>query len=108
MIGKSENGKLRDRRESSSGALERFSGARGARRAGRPAWEVKSESQGWEVENKWNQAPQQSGPAWVSPDPRAMPAGSEIMYLAARGPVAQNRCRLDRALCESRGRESKR
>ena len=51
-----------------------------------PLGNLKSESQGWEVANKWSQAPQESGPAWVSPDLGAVPAGSEIMYLAADAP----------------------
>jgi len=51
-----------------------------------PAWKLKSESQGWEVENKWNPTPRESGPTWISPDPGAMPAGSEKMYLAADAP----------------------
>jgi hypothetical protein len=42
-----------------------------------PAWKLKSETQGWEVEDKWNQTPHESGPTWISPDPGAMPAGSE-------------------------------
>ena len=28
----------------------------------RPAWKLKSESQGWEVENNWNETPHESGP----------------------------------------------
>src|SRR5229473_4959200 len=40
-----------------------------------PVWKLKSETQGWEVENKWNQTPLESGPTWISPDPGAMPAG---------------------------------
>ena len=51
-----------------------------------PPWEMKSESQGWEIENQWRQAGHQSGPAWISPDLRAMPAGSEAMYLVADTP----------------------
>jgi len=51
-----------------------------------PAWKLKSESQGWEVENKWNQTPHESGPTWISPDPGAMPAGSEKMFLADDAP----------------------
>jgi hypothetical protein len=47
------------------------------------ARELKSQSQGWGVENVWNQTPHASGPTWVSPDLRAMPAGSEMMYLTA-------------------------
>jgi hypothetical protein len=51
-----------------------------------PAWKLKSESQGWEVENRWNKTPNSSGPTWISPDPREMPAGSEMMYLGADAP----------------------
>jgi len=51
-----------------------------------PAWKLKSESQGWEVENKWNQTPHEPGPTWISPDPGAMQAGSEKMYLSADDP----------------------
>jgi hypothetical protein len=51
-----------------------------------PAWKLKSETQGWEVENKWNQTPHESGPSWISPDPGAMPAGSEMMFLADDAP----------------------
>ena len=48
--------------------------------------ELKSQSQHWEVENKWNDSPHESGPAWLSPDLGEMPAGSEAMYLAADAP----------------------
>jgi len=51
-----------------------------------PAWKLSSNSQGWEVEDKWIQSEQVSDPAWVSPDLGAMPADSEPMYLAARAP----------------------
>jgi hypothetical protein len=54
-----------------------------------PAWKLKSESQGWEVEKKWNQTPHESGPTWISADPSAMPAGTEKMYLAADAPWLQ-------------------
>jgi hypothetical protein len=54
-----------------------------------PAWELKSESQGWEVENKWDKTPDESGPTWLSPDPGAVPAGSEKIYLAADAPWLQ-------------------
>jgi Domain of unknown function (DUF4350) len=47
---------------------------------------LKSESQGWEVENKWNETPDEPVPTWISPDLREMPAGSEAMYLAADAP----------------------
>jgi hypothetical protein len=49
-----------------------------------PTLELKSESQGWEVENQWHQT--KSDPAWISADLRAMPTGSEMMYLAADAP----------------------
>jgi hypothetical protein len=51
-----------------------------------PAWKLKSETQGWEVENKWNQTPHESGPTWISPDPGAMPTGREKMFLADDAP----------------------
>jgi len=54
-----------------------------------PAVKLKSESQGWKVENKWNETPHESGPTWISPDPGAIPAGSEKMYLAADAPWLQ-------------------
>jgi len=52
-----------------------------------PAWKLKSESQGWEVENQWNEkTAHESGPTWIAPDPGAMPEGSEKMYLSADDP----------------------
>jgi hypothetical protein len=51
-----------------------------------PPWELQSESQGWEVENQWRQAPHPSGPTWIAPDLHAMPAGSEAIYLVADAP----------------------
>lgn len=51
-----------------------------------PVWKLESETQGWEVENRWNQTPGKSGPAWISPDPGAMTAGSEKMFLADDAP----------------------
>ncbi|MBV9183510.1 MAG: DUF4350 domain-containing protein [Acidobacteria bacterium] len=51
-----------------------------------PAWKLTSESQHWEVENNWKQTPHESGPTWISPDPGAMPEGSETMYLGAATP----------------------
>jgi hypothetical protein len=47
-----------------------------------PALKLKSESQAWELETQWTQTRRESGPTWISPDPRAMPAGSEKMFLA--------------------------
>ena len=54
-----------------------------------PAWKLNSKSQGWEVERKWDQDPDESGPTWISPDLDAIPAGSEKMYLAADSPWLQ-------------------
>jgi hypothetical protein len=54
-----------------------------------PQWELKSESQGWEVGNKWDRDAQEHASLWVSPDLRAMPADSEMMYLAADAPRLQ-------------------
>ena len=51
-----------------------------------PAWKLKSESQGWEVETKWDKTADDSGPAWISPEGNAMPAGSESMYVANDAP----------------------
>jgi hypothetical protein len=51
-----------------------------------PRWELKSPSQGWEVGNKWDRTGHEHAPRWVSPDLRAMPADSEMMYLAADDP----------------------
>jgi len=50
------------------------------------AWEMKSESQGWEVDSKWEKASHDSGATWASPNPHAMPTGSELMYLTAEDP----------------------
>jgi hypothetical protein len=54
-----------------------------------PVGHLKSESQGWEVENKWNEKPHEARPAWISADQPAMPAGSEDMYLTADAPWLQ-------------------
>jgi hypothetical protein len=51
-----------------------------------PGWNLKSQSQDWEIENKWSQGAHESGPAWVSPNLGAMPPGSEMIYLAADAP----------------------
>jgi len=80
-----ENGKLRTGGKF-LGRIENFLARGGRVVLIQSAWELKSQSQGWEVENKWNQGPHESGPAWVSPDLDAMPEGSEVMYLAASAP----------------------
>jgi hypothetical protein len=69
-----------------SGRLEAFLARGGRIVLIQPAWKLKSESQGWEVENRWNNTPTNSGPTWISPDLREMPAGSEMMYLGADAP----------------------
>ena len=51
-----------------------------------PSWKLKSDSQGWEIENQWHRTPHQSAPTWISPDSASMPPGSEPMYLAADAP----------------------
>jgi hypothetical protein len=66
-----------------SGRLEDFLSRGGRVVLIQPNWELKSKSQGWEVENVWNKTPHESGPIWISPDLREMPAGSEMMYLSA-------------------------
>ena len=57
-----------------------------------PRWELKSQSQGWEVANKWDHAAQEHkehASPWISPDFRAMPGDSEMMYLADDAPWLQ-------------------
>jgi hypothetical protein len=68
------------------GRLEEFLARGGRIVLIQPAWKLGSESQGWEIENKWNETPKQSGPTWISPDLHEMPAGSEMMYLGADAP----------------------
>ena len=68
------------------GRLEEFLAPGGRIVLIEPAWKLKSESQGWEVENRWKETPKESGPTWISPDLREMPAGSEMMYLGAETP----------------------
>jgi hypothetical protein len=50
-----------------------------------PAGKLKSESQGWEVEDKWSKTAN-AGPAWITPDTGALPAGTEKLYLGAGAP----------------------
>jgi hypothetical protein len=80
-----DNGKLRTGPKF-LGRIENFLARGGRVVLVQPAWRLRSESQGWEVENQWNQRPQVPVPVWVPPDPGAMPAGSEPMYLAAQAP----------------------
>ncbi len=71
------------------GRLESFLARGGRAILVEPGWDLKSESQGWEVGNKWDRRAQQHTLPWVSPDLRAMPADSETMYLAAVAPWLQ-------------------
>ena len=81
---KTERGKLRIG-DKLRGRVEDFL-ARGGRVVLVQQSGLKSESQGWEVENKWNETPDEPVPTWISPDLREVPAGSEAMYLAADAP----------------------
>src|SRR5580700_1701596 len=81
----SEKGKLQNTGKF-GGRLEDFLARGGRVVLIQPAWKLKSGSQGWEVENKWKETRQESGPTWISPDLREMPAGSEMMYLGADAP----------------------
>jgi hypothetical protein len=80
-----ERGKL-EIGEKFRGRLEDFLARGGRVVLVAPAWKMKSASQGWEVENKWNETPDEPVPTWISPDLREVPAGSEAMYLAADAP----------------------
>jgi len=50
------------------------------------AWAMKSDSQGWELDSKWDKTSKDSGATWAAPDLHAMPARSEMMYLTAEIP----------------------
>jgi hypothetical protein len=84
----SNDGKLHDG-EKFRGRLEDFLARGGRVVLIEPRWELKSESQGWHVENKWDRTAREHNPPSVSPDLRAMPADSEVMYLASDGPWLQ-------------------
>jgi uncharacterized protein DUF4350 len=74
-----------DRAPKILGRLENFLARGGRVVLIQSAGKLKSQSQGWEVENKWVQG-EHSEPIWISPDLGIMPAGSEAMYLAAWAP----------------------
>ena len=74
-----------DRAPKILGRLENFLARGGRVVLIQSAGKLKSQSQGWEVENKWVQG-EHSEPIWISPDLGVMPAGSEAMYLAAWAP----------------------
>lgn len=79
-----ENGKPQP--EKFRGRLEKFLERGGRVVVVAPTFPLMSKSQGWEFEDEWNQAPDEATPTWVSPDSRAMPQGSELMYLADDAP----------------------
>jgi hypothetical protein len=80
-----ENGKLRTGAKL-VGRIENFLARGGRVVVVQPAWKLSSQSQGWEVGDKWNPGQHEAVPTWVSPDVREMPPGSEAMYLAAEAP----------------------
>jgi hypothetical protein len=94
-----ERGKL-EIGEKFRGRLEDFLARGGRVVLVAPAWKMKSASQGWEVENKWNQTPHDSGPTWISPDP----GGQREHVSRRRCPVAPDRRGLDGPLFWARGR----
>jgi hypothetical protein len=68
------------------GQLENFLARGGRVVLVEPRWELKSQSQGWKVENEWKRTAQEHTPPSVSPDLRAMPVDSEVMYLGPDAP----------------------
>jgi hypothetical protein len=57
-----------------------------------PRWELKSQSQGWQIENAWESSKekkQKHASFWVSPKPAEMPSGSETIYLSDYSPWLQ-------------------
>jgi hypothetical protein len=82
------NGKIHDGAKF-RGRLEDFLARGGRIVLVEPRWELKSQSQGWEVANQWGRTAQEHAAPWVSPDLRAMPADSERMYLGADAPWLQ-------------------
>ncbi len=71
------------------GRLENFLARGGRVVLVAPAWKMKSESQGWEIENVWGAVAKDSGPAWISPNVSALPPGTEKMYLGSEAPWLQ-------------------
>jgi hypothetical protein len=80
-----DKGELRNRGKL-RGLLEDFLARGGRVVLVQPTLELKSASQGWEVENQWNQTSHESGPTWIAPDLHAMPAESEMLYLTGETP----------------------
>jgi len=73
------NGKFRKR-------LEDFLARGGRVVVIQPNLPLKSQAQGWDVEDQWQPTSDQSAPTWISPASAAMPAGSETMFLGANAP----------------------
>jgi len=71
------------------GRLERFLARGGRAILVESRLELKSESQGWEVSNKWDKGAEQHTLPWASPDSSAMTADSEKIYLAGDAPWLQ-------------------
>lgn len=55
--------------------------ARGGRAVLIAPVDLKSDSQNWSVETKWNEKPQKSISGWINAETGAMPAGSESIYV---------------------------
>jgi hypothetical protein len=68
------------------GRLENFLANGGRVVLIQPSLELNSKSQGWDVEIQYGQNSKTSGPAWISPNLRVMPPGSEAMYLSSDAP----------------------
>jgi hypothetical protein len=68
------------------GRMEKFLASGGRVVLISPRSEFKSESQGWEVKNKWDPKGRGSGPSWLSPDVGSLPAETEKIYLASDSP----------------------
>lgn len=51
-----------------------------------PSVPLKSQSQGWQVEDQWHQGPHEPAPAWAAPSPGDTPPGTEAMYLLDDAP----------------------
>ena len=54
-----------------------------------PNWKMQSESQGWEVAQKWGATAGKDTSPWISPDLSALPADSEKIYFAPDAPWLQ-------------------
>jgi hypothetical protein len=74
------------------GRLEEFLARGGRVVLIEPRWELKSQTQDWDVANWWDRTAEkhkEHASSWISPNLGAMPADSEMMYLAADAPWLQ-------------------